>query len=215
MTQPDLNDRPDITDSTARMADGTSIAYSLRAGTGGRRLALLHSLAMDRHFWDPVLAELPAELSVLAIDCRGHGASGKPAGPYSVERLADDLAAVMDRIGWDDAVVAGASMGGSVTLAFAARHPARTTGLGLIDTTAWYGADAPAAWAERGARAVEKGFGAMVDFQTTRWFTDGFREAHRRWSRAASRPSSPTTPPLMPRPVACWAPATPASPCPT
>lgn len=166
-------------DDTATMRDGTRIVYSARDGGGTRRLALLHSLAMDRHFWLPLVAALPADVSVLAIDCRGHGASGKPAGPYTVELFADDLVQVMDRVGWDGAVVAGASMGGSVTLAVAAGHPGRVKGLGLIDTTAWYGADAPKAWAERGERAKEKGLADMVGFQTTRWFTDGFRESHK------------------------------------
>ena len=46
-------------------------------------------------------------------------------------------------------------MGGCVTLAFAARHPKRVDGLGLFDTTAWYGENAPQAWANSVAtRAV-------------------------------------------------------------
>ena len=57
-------------------------------------------------------------------------------------------------IGWTSAVVAGASMGGCVSLAFAGRHSARVRGLGLFDTTAWYGAEAPAQWAERADKAV-------------------------------------------------------------
>src|SRR5213594_88028 len=48
------------------------------------------------------------------------------------------------RLGWRKAAVAGCSMGGNVAQAFAAEYPQRTTALGLIDTTAWYGADAAA-----------------------------------------------------------------------
>jgi 3-oxoadipate enol-lactonase len=66
-------------------------------------------------------------------------------------------------------------MGGCIALAFAAAHPARTAGLGLIDTTAWYGPEAPKQWAERGARAAAEGMAALVEFQTTRWFGDAFR----------------------------------------
>ena len=66
-------------------------------------------------------------------------------------------------------------MGGMVALAFAARHPARTSALGLIDTTAWYGPEAPKNWAARANQAVEKGLASLVDFQTTRWFGDDFR----------------------------------------
>jgi 3-oxoadipate enol-lactonase len=67
-------------------------------------------------------------------------------------------------------------MGGCITLALAARHPARATALGLIDTTAWY--NAADKWEERAATATSAGLAAMIDFQVTRWFTDGFRASH-------------------------------------
>ena len=170
---------PRESDSSARMRDGTRIAYTLHSNEDtNARIALVHSLAMDRNFWGPVAARLADSASVLMLDCRGHGASDKPAGPYTIEAFADDLAEVLDQVGWDAAAVAGASMGGGVVLAFAAAYPARVRGLGLIDTTAWYGSDAPGQWAERAQKAIEKGFASMVDFQVTRWFTDAFREAH-------------------------------------
>ena len=65
-------------------------------------------------------------------------------------------------------------MGGCIALAFAAAYPARTAALALIDTTAWYGAEAPAQWAERGSRAATAGKGALGGVSTTRWFGDGF-----------------------------------------
>ena len=48
-------------------------------------------------------------------------------------------------------------MGGNVAQAFAAEYPQRTTALGLIDTTAWYGADAPARFKERADTAQGEG----------------------------------------------------------
>ena len=74
--------------------------------------------------------------------------------------------------------VAGASMGGSVTLAFAAAYPQRVRGLGLVDTTAWYGADAPEKWDERAEKARTSGMAALVGFQKARWFSAGFAAAH-------------------------------------
>jgi 3-oxoadipate enol-lactonase len=170
---------------TAVARDGTPIAYALTSGRGGRRFALVHSLAMDAGFWDGVAERLVAHGDVLAVDCRGHGASGKPPGPYTVEGFADDLADVMDAAGWPSAVVGGASMGGCVALAFGARHAARTDGLGLIDTTAWYGEQAPAQWEERAGKAVAGGMAALVGFQETRWFSDRFRADHPDRVRAA------------------------------
>ena len=113
--------------ATAR--DGTRLAYALH-GQGTNGVVLIHSLAMDRGFWQPVAERLAGHAPVLVYDCRGHGESDKPAGPYTVELFARDLADLLDHVGWTSALVAGASMGGCIALAFAAAYPARTAALG-------------------------------------------------------------------------------------
>jgi len=158
--------------------DGFELAYWVK-GHGPTRIVLIHSLAIDHHFWNPVAERIAGFAKVLIYDCRGHGQSDKPPGSYTVEQFADDLADVLNAARWPDAVVAGASMGGCVALAFAGRHSSRLTALGLFDTTAWYGADAPQQWRERAEKALSSGFRALVDFQQTRWFGDDFRERHR------------------------------------
>lgn len=156
--------------------DGTRLAYWLSdRGRDAPRIALVHSLAMDHTFWRPVAERLAEVASVLVYDCRGHGQSDKPPGPYTAVQFAGDLASLMDHTGWPSAVVAGASMGGCVALAFGANFPQRTHGLGLIDTTAWYGTDAPAAWAGRAEKALKDGLKGLIEFQLTRWFGDEFR----------------------------------------
>lgn len=156
--------------------DGSSIRYVIWSnGTATKKAALVHSLAMTAEFWESTAQALGPDWDVLAIDCRGHGASDKPAGPYTVGLFADDLASVLNDAGWDAAVVGGASMGGCVALAFAAHHPEKTTGLALIDTTAWYGETASDDWEERGQKALAGGMMAMTEFQKTRWFSDNFR----------------------------------------
>jgi 3-oxoadipate enol-lactonase len=166
-----------MVEGMASCSDGTKLAFRV-LGKGAKRIALVHSLAMDQSFWLPVAERLARDASVLIYDCRGHGTSDKPAGPYTVELFARDLSELMTHVGWRSAVVAGASMGGCVSLAFAALFPDRTKGLGPIDTTAWYGADAPAQWEGRAARAITEGLQALVEFQVTRWFSDAFRERH-------------------------------------
>jgi len=175
-----MSTRPALTLKTATTTDGTHIVYARCAAsqpTKGR-LALLHSLAMDHTFWTPVIDALPANIDVIAIDARGHGRSDKPQGPYSVELFADDLCAVFAHAGWSSAVLAGASMGGSISLSFAARHAALVEGLALIDTTACYGEDAIVAWKERGQKALDGGMAALTGFQEQRWFSDAFRQAN-------------------------------------
>lgn len=167
------------TEAFATAPDGTRIRYVVWSGPSAtRRVVLIHALAMVAEFWDQTAEALGPDWDVLAIDCRGHGASDKPAGPYSVEMMGDDIAAVMNHAGWDSAVVAGASMGGCIAMAVAARHPVRVSGLGLIDTTAWYGENAKDAWEERGQKAMEGGMEALIGFQKTRWFSEAFAAAN-------------------------------------
>jgi len=167
-----------VSEGRAQIRDGTPIGYSLLGNPAApRRAVLVHSLAMDRHFWHPVALRLAAKAAVLTYDCRGHGASGAGEGDYRVEQFADDLAELMDHVGWDRALVAGASMGGCVALAFSAAYAKRVASLGLCDTTAWYGAEAPRQWRERAQKALAAGLESLVDFQVTRWFSDEFRAA--------------------------------------
>ena len=167
-----------MTISTMSVRDGARLAYELRGRLkDAPPIVLIHSLGMDHTFWNAVTPALTETTAVLVYDCRGHGRSDKPAGPYRVEAFADDLADLLDHVGWRSAIVAGASMGGCITLAFAAAYPQRAAGLGLFDTTAWY--DAPDKWEERARTAETKGLDALVEFQTTRWFTDAFRASRK------------------------------------
>jgi pimeloyl-ACP methyl ester carboxylesterase len=98
----------------ATVRDGGEIGYRLLAGTGAARFALIHSLAVDRHFWEWTAEQLLAAGDVLAFDCRGHAASSGINPPFTAEQFAGDLADLFDAVGWDDVIVAGASMGGCV-----------------------------------------------------------------------------------------------------
>jgi 3-oxoadipate enol-lactonase len=170
--------------ATFTTPDGCPIAYTMHAAAepGGAparsRIALIHSLALDRSVWDEVIPWLVPHADVLTYDCRGHGKSGRPKMKFTAELFAADLAALLDHVRWRDATVAGCSMGGCVAQAFGGLHPERTQALVLIDTTAWYGPTAPDDWRERARTAATKGFDALSAFQATRWVSDGFRESH-------------------------------------
>lgn len=163
---------------TAAAPDGTPIFWrSWDAPPDRPAVVLVHSLALDGGMWEGVVTALAGRARVLAVDCRGHGASGRAPGPYTTAQFADDVVAVLDAQGWDRATVAGCSMGGCVAQDLAARYPARVRGLVAIDTTAWYGPDAAAAWAERARIARDNGFDALAPFQAERWFAAPFRAA--------------------------------------
>src|SRR5262245_38071496 len=180
--------------STFATSDGCSIEYQLRLRVSPKpqRIVLIHSLALNGGIWSRVAARLIDHADILTYDCRGHGRSGAAAAVYdrggpgahrgplrfTTELFARDVVELLDHVGWSSAAVAGCSMGGCVAQAFAGLHPARVKGLGLIDTTAWYGEDAPQTWRERAAAARAKGLAGLIDFQVTRWFSDSFRSAH-------------------------------------
>jgi 3-oxoadipate enol-lactonase len=162
----------------ATTRDGTKLVYRLTKGSGAGRCVLVHSLAMDGTFWNQTVPYLTQFSDILVYDARGHGRSGKPKGSQPIERHADDLVDLLDAVGWPKAIVAGASMGGCISLAFAQKYPDRVSGLGLFDTTAWYGPDAPKQWEERGQKGYREGMASLVPFQKSRWVTEGFLKEH-------------------------------------
>ena len=171
--------QPTAQQDSFKTSDGSSIAFRLRAArnAGAPRIALIHSLALDGSIWDGVAARLADHAVILTYDCPGHGKSDRRTGFFTTELFARDLAELLDHVGWPAATVAGCSMGGCVAQAFAGLYPSRVSALGLIDTTAWYGEDAPKNWRERAETARSKGLQGMVEFQATRWFGDRFRTA--------------------------------------
>jgi 3-oxoadipate enol-lactonase len=164
--------------------DGFSTVYTLHVSSrpGGSpirpRIALIHSLAQDQSIWDGVVPLLSDHADVLTYDCRGHGKSGRTKMKFTPELFAADLARLLDHVNWPSITLAGCSMGGCVAQAFAGVYPDRVRALALIDTTAWYGPNAPKDWRDRAATAAAKGFQALSGFQATRWVSDAFREAH-------------------------------------
>jgi pimeloyl-ACP methyl ester carboxylesterase len=107
----------------------------------GPALLLLHPFPFDRRSWSDVAARLAAHHRVVSIDFRGFG-EAPPSAPYTLEDLAEDAVATLDKLGIAMATVAGVSMGGYVALAMAAQHPARLAGLILADTRATADSDA-------------------------------------------------------------------------
>lgn len=101
----------------------------------GAAIVLLHGLTATRRYVVMGSRTLQrAGYRVIAYDARGHGCSTPAPNPraYDYGRLALDLEAVLDALGLQRAVLAGASMGAHTAVRFALRHPERVLGLGLI-----------------------------------------------------------------------------------
>jgi 3-oxoadipate enol-lactonase len=152
-------------------------AVFVREAGEGEPLVLLHPLALSSQVFAPVARELARDFHVLAVDARGHGGSEWDGSPFTVEDMADDLAALLDNVSLGTVNLLGMSMGGCTAIAFAERFADRVAGLVLADTTAWYGDEAPEQWAERARRARAVPRVRQLPFQVDRWFTADFRRA--------------------------------------
>ncbi|MDF2667967.1 MAG: alpha/beta hydrolase [Paenibacillus sp.] len=102
----------------------------------GRPLLLVHGFCGSSAYWKDTTKLLQASYRVIAPDLRGHGRSEAPDVRYTVEMMADDLAALVERLELNKPVLLGHSLGGYVALAFAEKYPELLAGYGLIHSTA-------------------------------------------------------------------------------
>jgi pimeloyl-ACP methyl ester carboxylesterase len=123
-------------------------------GGRGEPVVLIHgfSSTVENNWATPgVLAALAKDFRVLALDCRGHGKSGKPHDPaaYGIE-MVDDVARLLDHVNIRRAHIVGYSMGGAITGKFVTTHADRVI-------TATFGGSAPRlAWTAQNERDAEE-----------------------------------------------------------
>lgn len=110
------------------------------AAAAGAPLALpvllVHGITASHMAWPEMAAQLLRDTGtplVLAPDLRGRGRSNQLPAPYGLVQHADDLAAMLDHLGIERALVVGHSMGAFVAVRMAERHPGRVLGPVLID----------------------------------------------------------------------------------
>ncbi len=110
---------------------GAEVYYEV---TGqGPPILLGHSLLCDGRMWDGVVPALSRSYRVINPDFRGHRHSTASAA-YSLDDLADDWLAILDREGVERAALCGLSMGGMAAMRLALAQPDRVAGLALIDS---------------------------------------------------------------------------------
>lgn len=101
-------------------------------GGGDSWVVLVHGQLMPRRMHQPLARALAAQgLHVVTIDLLGHGRSDRPADPllYSMTAFAEQVVALLDHLGADQAVIGGTSLGANVSLEVAAIAPERVRGL--------------------------------------------------------------------------------------
>lgn len=150
--------------------------YALVTGREtGPTVVLSNSLGATHRMWDAQLAALEQRFRVVRYDTRGHGDSPLPDGPYTIDDLADDLVALLDRLGIARAQVVGLSLGGMTAMRVAARNPDRIDRLALLCTASCL---PPATeWDERAATVRAHGSAALAASVVHRWFTPEYLAA--------------------------------------
>jgi len=118
-----------------KLVNGFQMAYAERGA--GHPLLFVHGYPLNHLIWEPQLNNLGDLVHMIAPDLRGHGESDPVPGPYSMELLADDLAALLDALEIrQKVIVCGLSMGGYVALAFWRKYADRMRALILTATRA-------------------------------------------------------------------------------
>ncbi|MDG9719457.1 alpha/beta fold hydrolase [Streptomyces sp. DH24] len=117
--------------------NGATLHYDDLGPSDGTPVALIHGHPFNRTLWAPQAEALVAAgHRVVLFDLRGYGDSDVTPGKVLLSDFADDLAALLDHLGIERAVVGGVSMGGQIAMEFHRAHPGRVRALVLSDTSA-------------------------------------------------------------------------------
>jgi non-heme chloroperoxidase len=117
---------------SVELPEGLRLPYVEQGDSTGVPVLLLHALADSWRSFERVLPQLPRSIHAFAVTQRGHGDADRPASGYGVEEFTADVAAFMDAVGLDAAVIVASSSAGLTARRFAADHSQRTLGIVLL-----------------------------------------------------------------------------------
>lgn len=154
--------------------DGCPIYVEVEGREDAPALMLSNSLGTNVRMWDDQAGEFAMHFRLIRYDRRGHGKSGVPKGPYSMERFGRDALAVLDALKIRKTNWVGLSMGGMVGQWLGANAADRVEKLVLSNTNSYYADKKP--WQDRIEAVSKSGLEPLVGPNMERWFTKEFRE---------------------------------------
>jgi 3-oxoadipate enol-lactonase len=155
-------------------ADGTPINVTIEGKSGAPVLMFSNSLGTDLHMWDEQAKAFAKDHQIVRYDQRGHGESGAPAGPYSIERLGRDVLAILNALELPRVTFCGLSMGGMTGMWLARVAPDRFDKMIFANTAPK--SQTPDSWNTRIGMVRAKGLDASADAVMNIWFTQEFRD---------------------------------------
>ncbi|KAA9108311.1 alpha/beta fold hydrolase [Microbacterium rhizomatis] len=137
-------------------------------GAGAPLVVLGPSLGTSSILWEDVVPALAAEYRVVAWDLPGHGASPVATDSFTVDELAEGVAAAVADVHAGPFFYAGVSLGGAVGLTLALRHPSLVRRAAIVASGAQLGE--PAGWHDRAAQVRAQSTSSLIVASAQRWF---------------------------------------------
>ena len=163
--------------------DGVALRYEL-CGEGERTLVLVHEMGGSLESWDDVVPYLSKSRRVLRYDTRGAGLSQKARGELGIDTMADDIAALLDKLGIEGPVaLAGIAVGGAIALHFAARYPERASAVVVGSPATGVAPERRPAALERVARIEAAGMAFAVEDSMRNGYAPELRGDIKRFER--------------------------------
>ena len=142
--------------------DNIQMAYT-DVGSG-RPVVLIHGYPFNRSLWNEQIAALSGSYRVIAPDLRGFGESDSSDGPSTMNRMAQDVALLLDHLEIPRVTIGSLSMGGYVTFAFYQQFAPRVRALILADTRAQADTEeAKQTRAQQAEKALSEGMAGIAD----------------------------------------------------
>lgn len=170
------SESPELGTKQHFVRSGNITMHAVEAGTGPP-LVFMHALGWDHRQWSHEIAKYRDRYRVIAADTRGHGASTKAVGPYTLRGFADDWQAMLDGLGVANACLVGFSLGGMIAQYVAINHPERVAALVLVSTVCHFDADVRKAMENRIAINHKSGARAAAEAVAKSLFTEEFRRS--------------------------------------
>lgn len=121
--------------SFVQSKDSVIISYS-EVGEGDTALIFIHCWMCDSSYWQEQIDYFKSKYRVVTLDLAGHGQSGMERQDYSIDKFADDVSAVVNKLQLEKVILVGHSMGGPVALEAVSRLPGKVFGVAAVDSFA-------------------------------------------------------------------------------
>lgn len=155
--------------------DGSQLHYQWDGPEDGPVLLFSNSLGTNLSMWDPQVRDLSRHFRLLRYDTRGHGQSGLPASPCTIDNLGGDVIALLDALKIERANFCGLSLGGAIGQWLGIHRPERLNTLILANTAAKF--RTPEDWTARIEQVRAAGMESLLAGTLDRWFTADYQAA--------------------------------------